>query len=110
MEIHWGDLELKKRLESAEFLERKYDKKVARQVSKRLRELGAFRHYGLLPGSMHSHPLNFGKEGKCFAVDVPGIGEKRGKLRLLFRPYGDHDISRVETITKIVIIDLRNYH
>lgn len=110
MEIQWKNGALKKQLEDDKWLGKTYDLKVARNVARRLVEIGKAEHYGKLPLSTRKHPINEGNKFLYYAVDVPGIGEKRGKLRLLFRPYGDHDPAHVETITAVEIVGLEDYH
>lgn len=110
MEIHWEDDTLKKRLEDNKWLEKTYDEKVGRNIAQRLVEIDNSKHYGKLPPYAHPHPIKEGKKFLYYAVDVSGRGEGRGRLRLLFRPYGEHDLARVETITAVVILGLEDYH
>ena len=110
MNIYWKNEQLRLELEDERYLAKKYDKKVARQVAKRLRELGAAPSYAQLPAASNPHPIKEGPRFLYYAVDVPGLGDRRGKLRLLFIPYGDYNIERVETITEVVIQGLEDYH
>ncbi|MDO8183425.1 MAG: hypothetical protein Q7T49_00350 [bacterium] len=110
MRVYWLNDKLKAQLEDADFLVRKYDQVVAKKVAQRLREIGESRHYGLIPSASRKHAIKEGSNFLYFAVDVPGLREKRGKLRLLFRPHGEHDISRIETIVDVIIIGLKDYH
>ena len=45
-----------------------------------------------------------------YAVDLPELGMKRGKYRLIFRPYGEHDLAHIETITAVLILGIEDYH
>lgn len=110
MEIHWRDDALKKDLQDAEWLLREYDERVARNVARRLLELEKSASYAKLPLHTGKHPIKEGKKFLYYAVDVPGLREGRGKLRLLFRPYGQYDLAHVETICAVVIVGLENYH
>lgn len=110
MEIHWSSAKLKKDLQDGRFLTRSYDEKVAKKVAQRLQEIAAAPSYAQLPPASRPHPIWDGNEFLYYAVDVPGIGEARGKLRLTFTPYGEHDLAHVETITAVVITGLTNYH
>lgn len=107
MDIYWPDPLLKRNLESAQYLKGKYDKKVAVKLAQRLVELGDADTYAEIPPAAHPHPSPY---PGIYAVDVPGVGEKRGKLRLLFRPKGKYDSAHLKTITAIEIIGLKNYH
>jgi hypothetical protein len=110
MEIYWISTKLKNNLENEGYLSKEFDPKVAKKVAQRLKELGSATSYAQLPPATGKHPIREGKKFLYFAVDIPGKGEGRGKLRLLFRPYGEHDLAHIETITAIVIISLEDYH
>lgn len=110
MEIHWDSDKLKSELENEIFLTKKYDRKVARNVVRRLLEIDQAPSYAKLPQHTGKHPIKDGKRFLYFAVDVPGARKKRGKLRLLFRPYGEHDMAHIETIRAVVIVGLGDYH
>ena len=111
MEIYWKNDKLKKQLEDGSFLESKYDKKIARKVAQRLIELSEAPNYAKLPISSGKHPIKTGKKFLYYAVDVPGRGDRgRGQLRLLFKPCGEYDLARIETIMSVVIIGLEDYH
>ncbi len=110
MEIYWITTQLKTELEDEAFLTKRYDQKVARKVAQRLREIGAAPSYAKLPPATGKHPIKEGSRFLYFAVDVPGLGEKRGKLRLLFKPFGEYNSAHVETIVAVVILGLDDYH
>ena len=110
MDIYWDSDKLKKELENSDFLKKKYDQRMAEKVAQRLREIGAAFSYAQLPPSTGKHPIKDGKKFLYYAVDLPGIGEKRGKYRLTFKPYGEYDLVHVETITAVVILGITDYH
>lgn len=110
MEIYWQNDQLKLKLEDSGYLSRTYDKKVAKVVAQRLLEIAKAPTYAQLPPATGKHPIKEGKKFLYFAVDVPSIGEKRGKYRLLFKPFGAHDMAHIETICAVVIIGIDDYH
>ena len=91
MEIHWKSEKLRKELEDFDHLKSQFDEKVAKNVAKRLREIGAFSTYADLPPNARKHSIKDGNKFRYFAVDLPGRGGGRGKWRLIFRPHGEKD-------------------
>ena len=110
MEIQWQNDKLKKQLQDCDHLVRQYGQKVARKVSQRLMELSQAPHYGKLPVAAHPHPIKDGNKFLYYSVDLPEEGGKRGKWRLAFRPYGEHDMAHVETVTAVVICGIIDHH
>ncbi len=110
MKIHWRSEKFKKELENKALLLSTYDKKMARNISRRLIELEEAENYAKVPTYSGKHSIKEGKKFLYFAVDLPGRSEKRGKNRLLFRPYGDYDLSNSSTIKEIEILQIKNYH
>lgn len=110
MDIYWKSDKLKKDLENKGFLEQTYDKRVAAKIVQRLLEIATAPSYAQLPPASGRHPIKEGNKFLYYAVDLPGVGMKRGKNRLIFSPYGNYDLSHVETITAIVVLGIVNYH
>ena len=110
MDIYWKSDKLRQELEDKEFLGSKYDQRFADKVVQRIREIGSAPSYAQLPPSTGKHPIKNGKKFLYYAVDLPGLGEKRGKYRLLFYPYGDYDFAHIETIVAVTILGIDDYH
>ncbi len=110
MEIQWQNDKIKKQLQDGNFLIREYGQKVAQNIAQRIVELSQAPSYAKLPKAVNPHPIKEGKKFLYFAVDLPDKGGGRGKWRLTFRPYGEHDMAHVETITAVVICGVVNYH
>ncbi len=110
MDVYWKSKKLKSQIEDLKYLSKKYDRKVARNVVKRMKEIQSFPSYADLPASSHKHPIKEGKNFLYFAVDLPNIGSGRGKWRLIFEPYGDYDMSDYHTIRAVKIIGIEDYH
>lgn len=111
MQIYWTSDKLKKQLEDLDFLVGKYGVKVANKVAQRLIELDQADNYAKIPQSSGKHSIKEGKKFLYFAVDLPDIGGKRGKNRLIFRPYGvGYDPANQSTIVAVEILGIKNYH
>jgi hypothetical protein len=110
MTIHWKNQKLKTNLESCKFLESQYDKKVAKSVVTRLKQIEYSESYDSIPPNAHKHPIKKGKKILYFAVDLPNIGGGRGKWRLIFEPYGEYDLLDYKSIVEVRILRIENYH
>lgn len=110
MDIQWNSDKLKKDLENEDFLRKEYDPRLAKKVAQRLREIGSAPTYAQLPHSTGKHPIKEGNKFLYFVVDLPELGMKRGKYRLAFKPYGDHDLAHIETIKAVLILGIIDYH
>lgn len=110
MEVYWKSQKLKQQLEDFNSLCKQYDKKVAKNVVKRIKEIQAFPSYADLPPNTHKHSIKDGKKFLYFGVDLPHVGGKRGKWRLVFEPYGDFDHADQRTIRAVKILGIKDYH
>ncbi|MFA6918188.1 MAG: hypothetical protein WC285_05175 [Candidatus Gracilibacteria bacterium] len=110
MEIHWKNERLRRELEDFNRLKTKFDEKVAKNVVKRLREIGAFPSYADLPPNTRKHSIKDGNKFRYFAVDLPSLGGGRGKWRLTFIPHGEYDMANQTTIIAVEILGIENYH
>jgi hypothetical protein len=110
MKIYWKDKKLKDELEDIDFLNSNYDKKVAKNVAKRLREIGSFPSYADLPPNTKKHSIKDGRKFLYFSVDLPGINNKRGKWRLIFIPLDEYDMSNQKSITSVKILGIKDTH
>ncbi len=108
MEIYWYTDNLRKKLENKEFLGANFDKKVVKNIVKRLKEIDSADTYAHLPIASGKHFLEDSRS-KVFTLDLPGIGERRGDKRLACRPYGEYDSTRVETIRAVMILGIVNH-
>lgn len=112
MNIYWKNEKLKRILASEDLLRKnfKLDKKEIREVFKVLDQLAVATNILDLPPRYNCHPLKEGKKLRFYTVDLPSVGGGRGKNRLCFIPVGKYDLARIETITEIEIIDIKNTH
>lgn len=110
MQITWVNDKIRKQCEDANFLIKKYDKKLAKKLSQRLVELDDVDNYSKLPASSGKHSIKQGKKLLYFAVDLPTVRGKRGKYRLTFLPVGKFDLANQTTINSIEILGIRDYH
>ena len=110
MQIIWHDEKTKKQCEDIDFLTRTYDMKLAKKLAQRLIELELSEDYVKVPVSSRKHSIKQGKKFLYFAVDLPTLGDKRGKYRLTFIPIGEYDMENQKTITSIKILGIENYH
>lgn len=110
MKVYWKRQKTKDQFEDIKYLQKTYDQKIARSIVRRLIELREAEDYTKLPKASHPHLIKDGKKLKYFAVDLPGLGRKRGKYRLTFSPFGDYDPKHLKTIKSVLIIGIIDYH
>jgi proteic killer suppression protein len=106
MQIEFEPPKLKEIAESSKNLKKKYGDKQALEIQKRLNELKAAPHLKDIQKLPQAglHPLKNNLKG-YFAVYL------KHPYRLLFRPNGPYDRSKLETIQEIIVTSLyHDYH
>ena len=110
MKILWENERLKQRMEDQSYLIRRYGEKIARKLVQRLIELADAPTYGELPRASNPHKLKGNKKFPRCAVDVPGKGGGRGRLRLVFTPHGVDDETNLKAVNEITLLGIEDYH
>lgn len=105
MKIHYSSKRLKRILEDEILIKRNYGAKDGASICNRLSELRAANSLNEIPATPppRRHKLQGNKDG-CWAVSYSKNN------RIIFKPQGEFDIERLETIKEIEIINLEDYH
>jgi len=111
MEIYWEDNIRELFEDETALASRGFDKKEVKNILKAVANIAAVNSINELPRNMHCHPIKKGKKFEYFAIDIPSLGGRRGKNRILLIPAGDEwDSAHLKTITKVEILGIKNYH
>lgn len=105
MEIEWKDEKTMKYLTNHEQIQIDFDKKVKDKLFLRYQQFISAKNLGDMPSSARVHPVD-----DLYAVDLPHIGSKRGKYRLLFELLETENLLDPKQTTKIKIIKITDYH
>lgn len=104
MEISFSDKKLKKQVEDIGELNKKYGDVQARKIIQRLSELSASKNlydiYKLPQARLHKLGHNL---SGCFAVNI------KQPYRIIIKPL-DGNLDEQQSITKICIIKIEDYH
>ena len=112
MEVYWKNYKIKQLFESEQaLLDMGFDKKEAKKAFKAIANIVSVTSINQLPKNMRCHPIKEGKKFIYFAVDIPSIGGRQGKNRIIFVPVGEeYDLTDLKTINKVEIQGIKDHH
>jgi len=110
MEIYWKNEKTKELFKSEKKLQKKgLDKKERRNLFTAMNFLQECTSINKMPSRYNCHPLK-STNPPLYGLDLPSVGGGRGKNRIILIPIGDFDKAHIETITKVKIMGIENYH
>lgn len=104
MKIHYSSRKLEKTLNDQRLIKKCYGK-FSTKILIRLSEIRAANNLNEIPNvpPPRRHKLTLDYDG-CWGIDYSK------NYRLILEPVGEFDINDLTTITKVKIVDLRDYH